>query len=71
MLGIDLDRPCGHLVAKALERGLVMNVTADSVVRLLPPLILSDEQADLLVDTLAPLIRELLQTPVAPVAQAA
>jgi acetylornithine/N-succinyldiaminopimelate aminotransferase len=64
MLGLQLDRPCGHLVAEGLKHGLVINVTAESVVRLLPPLIFNQEHADLLIHTLAPLIRATLQTPV-------
>ena len=56
MIGIELDRSCGDLVAQALAAGLVLNVTADRVVRLLPPLILSREQAQLLLDRLIPLI---------------
>ncbi len=58
MLGIELDRPCGELVQRATDRGLLINVTTDSVVRLLPPLILSDGEASRLVETLAALIRE-------------
>ena len=61
MLGIALDRPCGELVGKALENGLLINVTADSVVRLLPPLTISDEQIEELVERLAPLIKEFLE----------
>lgn len=57
MIGIELDRPCAELVQHALNRGLLINVTADSVIRLLPPLILGDAEAELLVATLAPLIR--------------
>ncbi len=57
MIGIELDRPCGELVAMALESGLLINVTADRVVRLLPPLIISDEQIDQIVATLGDLIR--------------
>jgi acetylornithine aminotransferase len=60
MIGIELDRPCGELVTRALERGLLINVTADRVVRLLPPLIFSDDDARELVAILAPLIREFL-----------
>ena len=60
MIGIQLDRPCAELVAQALEQGLLINVTADSVIRLLPPLILSEQQADHLVATLSPLIRAFL-----------
>ena len=58
MIGIELARPCGQVVAQALKAGLVLNVTADTVVRLLPPLILSREQAELAVATLAPILRE-------------
>lgn len=58
LLGIELDRPCGELVQRAADRGLLINVTADTVVRLLPPLILDDAQAGQLVETLVPLIRE-------------
>lgn len=60
MIGVELDRPCGVLVASALEAGLLINVTAERVVRLLPPLILNASEAQTLVETLAPLIREFL-----------
>jgi acetylornithine aminotransferase len=60
MIGIQLDRPCGELVGKALAAGLLINVTADSVVRLLPALTYSDADAKKLVEMLAPLIREFL-----------
>jgi acetylornithine aminotransferase len=60
MIGIELDRPCGELVPQALQQGLLINVTAGQVIRLLPPLIISEAQADHLVDTLSPLIREFL-----------
>ena len=60
MIGIVLDRPCSEVVGMALKAGLVLNVTADTVVRLLPPLIINREQAELTVSTLAPLIREVL-----------
>ncbi|MCB1771972.1 MAG: aminotransferase class III-fold pyridoxal phosphate-dependent enzyme, partial [Gammaproteobacteria bacterium] len=60
MIGIELDRPCSDLVARALERGLLINVTAERVVRLLPPLVFTEQQADQLVDTLGQLIREFL-----------
>lgn len=65
MIGIQLDRPCGEIVASALKAGLVLNVTADSVVRMLPPLILNAEQAELIVATLAPIIRDFLSRPAA------
>ncbi len=63
MIGIELDRPAGELVARALERGVVLNVTAERVVRLLPPLIFRSEHAAQLVDVLVPLIRDLLDRP--------
>ncbi|MDO4681465.1 MAG: aspartate aminotransferase family protein [Lautropia sp.] len=65
MLGIALDRPCGELVGRALEAGLVLNVTADSVIRLLPPLVFTDENAAELTDRLLPLIRDFLASPAA------
>ena len=60
MIGIELDRPCGELVNRALAAGLLINVTADKVVRLLPPLTLSVDEAHELVKRLAPLIRGFL-----------
>jgi len=60
MIGIELDRPCGELVSRALERGLLINVTAENVVRLLPSLVFTDDDAGELVAILAPLIREFL-----------
>jgi acetylornithine/N-succinyldiaminopimelate aminotransferase len=63
MLGIELDRPCGELVTRALEAGLLINVTADRVVRLLPPLILEQTEADWLSAELVRLIKELLAPP--------
>jgi acetylornithine aminotransferase len=56
MIGIELDRPCGELVRQALDTGLLINVTHDTVIRLLPPLILNAKEADLIVERLAPLI---------------
>lgn len=63
MIGIELLRPCAVLVPRALERGLIMNVTRDTVVRLLPPLVLTRSDADCLIGILAPLIREFLSEP--------
>lgn len=60
MIGIELDRPCGDLVKRGLEAGLLINVTADTVVRLLPPLILRNGEAQMLVERLAELIRSFL-----------
>ena len=56
MLGIELDRPCGELVQQALTAGLLINVTAGQVIRLLPPLVLSDVEADQIVEQLSALI---------------
>ncbi|MFK7890856.1 MAG: acetylornithine transaminase [Granulosicoccus sp.] len=61
MIGIELEHPCAEIVGKALEAGLLINVTADKVVRLLPPYILSDEQADDLVDRVSELIIDFIQ----------
>ena len=60
LLAIELDRPCAELVQQALDEGLLINVTAGQVVRLLPPLTLSDDEAAMLVDTLSALIRRFL-----------
>lgn len=60
LIGIELDRPCGDLVSLALDEGLLMNVTADRVIRLLPPLIITDEQADLLTEKLSGLLKNFL-----------
>ena len=60
MIGIELDRPCGELVARALERGLLINVTAEKVIRLLPSLVFSDEDANELTSILVPMVREFL-----------
>ena len=58
MIGIELNQPCKSLFAAAIEKGLLINVTADSVIRLLPPFILTDEEVDLLITILVPLIRD-------------
>ncbi|MBA3034322.1 MAG: acetylornithine transaminase [Gammaproteobacteria bacterium] len=60
MLGIELDRPCAALVAAGLEAGILINVTADKVVRLLPPLVMTDAEADELVDKLAVVLKVFL-----------
>ena len=58
MIGIELDRPCGELVGMALERGLLINVTAGNTIRLLPPLVLGDDDADHLVQGVIELVVE-------------
>ena len=60
MLGIELTRPCGVLVGRAADAGLLMSVTADSVIRLVPPLILSEAEALQIVAILVPLVRQFL-----------
>lgn len=60
MIGVELDRPCGVLVTRALEAGLLINVTGDTVIRLLPPLNFSENEACELVDRMIPLIQAFL-----------
>jgi acetylornithine aminotransferase (EC 2.6.1.11) len=60
MVGIELDRPCGALVGRALDAGLLINVTAERVIRLLPPLIIDRAQVEELVATLTGLIHGFL-----------
>jgi len=64
MIGVELNRPCGVLAQRAVEAGLLISVTADSVIRLVPPLILSTAEADELVAILCPLIQQFLAEPV-------
>jgi len=58
MIGIELEQPCGQLVAKALEQNILINVTAERVIRLLPPLIVTDEQADEIIAKVSNLVQE-------------
>jgi len=58
MVGIEVDRACGELVARAMDKRLLINVTADRVIRLLPPLIIDDAEVDTIVSTLRDLISE-------------
>lgn len=60
LIGVVLDRPCGELVRRALDAGLLINVTAGSVIRLLPPLIFTDAEADELVARLVTLVTDWL-----------
>jgi len=60
MIGLELDRPCGDLVRRGLEAGIVINVTADRVVRLLPPLIIREAEVRELLAVLAPLVKAFL-----------
>ena len=61
MLGLELDIPCAALVSKALDAGVLLNVTAGNVVRLLPPYILTDDEADEIVRRISDLIIDFLQ----------
>jgi acetylornithine aminotransferase len=60
MLGIELTKPCGVLLQRCADAGLMISVTADSVVRLVPPLILSMAEADEIVAILVPQIKQFL-----------
>ena len=65
MVGIELDRACGELVQSALDRGLLLNVTAETVVRLLPPLILQPPEATQLIEVLSGVIHDFVTEPAA------
>ena len=60
MIGVELARPCGELVPRALEAGLVMNVTADNVIRMLPPLVMNEAEAQEVLSRLVPVMKEFL-----------
>jgi acetylornithine aminotransferase len=62
MIGVELDRPCGELVLRALEAGLVLNVTAESVVRMLPPLVMNEGEAQQVLNKLIPILKTFLVT---------
>ncbi len=59
MLGVELTKPCSELVQQAFDRKLLLNVTADSVIRLLPPLIINQSEADLIASTVCGLIKQI------------
>ena len=61
MIGVELDRDCAELVAQAKEHELLINVTNGNVVRLLPPFILSDAEADTIIDTVSSLVKTFLE----------
>jgi acetylornithine aminotransferase len=63
MIGIELDRPCGEIAKMALDADLFINVTQDSVIRLLPPLIINEAEARELVARLVPVIQSFLAVP--------
>lgn len=58
MIGIELTKPCGELVKKALEQGLLLNVTSDKVVRLLPPLVIKKNESEQIINMVSTLIKE-------------
>lgn len=60
MVGVELDRPCTELVGAALAKGLLINVTADRVIRLLPPLIVSESEVDAIADGVSGIVHEFL-----------
>lgn len=61
MIGMQLYKPCGELVQKALDKQLLINVTDGDVIRLLPPLVMNKEEAQLLIDRLVPLVNDFLK----------
>jgi acetylornithine aminotransferase len=61
LIGVELDYPCGELVQQALDRGVLINVTVENVVRLIPPLVFRMEEAGLLISALVPLVTEFLE----------
>ena len=60
MIGIELDQPCGDLTKLALDAGLLINLTADKVIRLLPPLVINEAEAKELVERLSQVIKNFL-----------
>jgi acetylornithine aminotransferase len=60
MIGVELKEACGELVKQALDAGLVINVTADNVIRLLPPLVMKEAEARQVVERLVPLVKAFL-----------
>jgi len=60
MIGVELKEPCGELVKQALDAGLVINVTADNVIRMLPPLVMSEAEGRQVVERLVPLVKSFL-----------
>jgi acetylornithine aminotransferase len=60
MIGVELNKPCGALIGRAAEAGLLISVTADNVIRLLPPLIISKAEIDELLGLLLPLVKSFL-----------
>ena len=59
MMGVELNQDANHLKQQALERGVLLNVTRDKVIRLLPPLIIDSDQAEQIVDVVCTLVEEM------------
>lgn len=60
LIGVELDRPCGELVAKARALGLLLNVASGNVIRLAPPLVLSEEEATFIVEVVSTIVKEFM-----------
>jgi acetylornithine/N-succinyldiaminopimelate aminotransferase len=60
MIGVELTKPCGALVGQCADKGLLISVTADTVIRMVPPLILTADEADEIVSILVPLVKAIL-----------
>jgi acetylornithine aminotransferase len=65
MIGVELNRPCAALIHTARARGLLINVTAERVIRLLPPLTLSDAEADLIIEGVAAVVHDFANSEIA------
>jgi acetylornithine aminotransferase len=61
MIGVELDQPCGELVKSALDAGLVINVTVDKVVRIMPPLVMREAEGREVVNRFVPLVKAFLE----------
>ena len=59
MIGVELGIACGEIVQQAIDRGVLVNVTSGNVIRLLPPLILGEDEAKVLIDTVCELVTAL------------
>jgi acetylornithine/N-succinyldiaminopimelate aminotransferase len=62
MIGVELARGCGELVLQALQAGLVLNVTSDNVIRMLPPLVMTEAEAGEVISRLAPILKSFLES---------
>ena len=63
MIGVELDRPCTELLGQAAEKGLLISVTADKVIRMVPPLIFTEADVAEALAILVPLVRNVLSQP--------